>query len=41
MLTHKGTAVLKTERLILRPFKVSDYNDMYNNWQATPWLQNF
>ena len=32
MLTHKGTKILTTERLILRRFKVSDNIDMYNNW---------
>lgn len=32
MLNHKGTIVLETERLILRPFKEVDAIDMYNNW---------
>ncbi|MBS4536352.1 GNAT family N-acetyltransferase [Clostridium sp. D2Q-14] len=32
MLNHKGTKVLETERLILRPFKEEDAIDMYNNW---------
>ncbi len=41
MLTHKGTPVLKTERLILRPFKVSDYSDMYNNWVSDPLVTKF
>lgn len=31
-MNHLGTVVLETERLILRPFKESDAEDMYNNW---------
>lgn len=33
-MTHKGTKSLKTERLILRKFKVNDYNDMFSNWAS-------
>lgn len=33
-MTHKGTKTLKTERLILRKFKVNDYNDMFYNWAS-------
>lgn len=32
MLTHKGTQTIKTERLILRRIKVSDYKEMFANW---------
>ncbi len=32
MLTHKGTQTIKTERLTLRRFKVTDADAMYNNW---------
>lgn len=32
MLNHKGTITLYTERLVLRPFKDSDVNEMYDNW---------
>ena len=32
MLAHKGTQRIETERLILRPFKLSDANDMFKNW---------
>lgn len=32
MLNHKGTIVLETDRLILRPFKKEDAIEMYNNW---------
>jgi [ribosomal protein S5]-alanine N-acetyltransferase len=31
---HLGTVMLETERLILRPFKTSDANDMYHNWAS-------
>lgn len=29
---HLGTRILETERLILRPFRVDDAEDMYMNW---------
>lgn len=29
---HLGTATLKTGRLILRPYRLSDAEDMYQNW---------
>lgn len=32
MLTHKGTQILYTERLILRRFTVDDAQDMFFNW---------
>lgn len=32
MLNHKGTCILETTRLILRPFVVNDIEDMYYNW---------
>jgi len=32
MLTHKGTATIKTERLILRKYKLSDANDIFENY---------
>ena len=31
---HFGTKIIKTERLVLRKFKESDYLDMYNNWAS-------
>jgi Acetyltransferases, including N-acetylases of ribosomal proteins len=34
LLNHVGTKVIETERLILRPFKVWDAEDMYNNWAS-------
>ena len=34
MLNHKGTEKLETERLILRPFRIEDASDMYNNWAS-------
>lgn len=33
-MNHLGTIVLETKRLILRPFKVSDMEDMYHNWAS-------
>ncbi|MGO1368217.1 MAG: GNAT family N-acetyltransferase [Senegalia sp. (in: firmicutes)] len=32
MLNHKGTIVLETERLILRPFKEEDAGKIYSGW---------
>lgn len=34
MLKHCGTELIQTERLILRRFLVSDFEDMYNNWAS-------
>lgn len=31
-MNHLGTKTIETERLILRPFRLSDSADMYNNW---------
>ena len=36
MLTHKGTQVLETRRLILRPFAMEDARAMYDNWASDP-----
>lgn len=29
---HKGSKILRTRRLVLRPFKVSDAEEMFENW---------
>ena len=34
MLTHKGTQIIETERLILRPFTMDDAPAMYRNWAS-------
>ena len=31
-----GTQTLETHRLILRPFKIEDADDMFNNWASDP-----
>lgn len=36
MLTHKGTATLESERLILRKPRVEDAEAMYRNWASDP-----
>lgn len=33
---HIGTAILETQRLILRRFSVYDAEDMYKNWASDP-----
>lgn len=34
-LQHCGTQVIETERLILRPYTVSDAENMYQNWASS------
>jgi len=36
MITHKGTKILTTQRLILRPFRQEDAPAMYENWARDP-----
>lgn len=31
-MTHKGSIIIKTDRLILRPFTLNDDKAMFNNW---------
>lgn len=31
-MNHLGSKIMETERLILRPFRSEDAEDMYNNW---------
>ena len=40
-MNHKGTAVLETERLILRPFRVEDAHSMYTNWASDSEVTRF
>ena len=35
-MNHLGSKVLKTERLVLRPFKKTDAEEMYKNWASDP-----
>lgn len=34
MLTHKGTQIIQTDRLLLRPFRMEDARAMYDNWAS-------
>ena len=36
-----GTQTLETHRLILRPFKIEDAEDMFNNWASDPEVTRF
>lgn len=38
---HKGTRILTTDRLILRPFRIEDASAMYNNWAGDPEVTKF
>lgn len=38
---HLGTIKLETERLILRPFRVEDSEDMYRNWASSDHVTKF
>ena len=40
MLTHCGTEIINTERLILRPFKYDDIQDCLKNWIADEKIQS-
>lgn len=39
MLTHVGTKIIETERLILRKFKYTDDDSMISNWISDPNIQ--
>ena len=39
MFKHIGTQTIETERLVLRKFKGSDEDDIYNNWASNPKIQ--
>ena len=41
MLNHVGTEQLETNRLILRRHKMTDADDMYNNWVTDPEVCRF
>ena len=36
-----GTQTLETHRLILRPFKIEDADEMFNNWASDPEVTRF
>lgn len=35
-MNHAGTAILTTQRLVLRPFRMEDAPDMFANWASDP-----
>jgi len=41
ILQHKGSQVLQTPRLMLRPFALSDADAMFNNWAKDPRVTRF
>lgn len=38
---HKGSKILKTERLVLRPFRQSDAEEMFLNWASDPQVTKY
>ena len=40
MLSHLGTQIIETERLLLRPFRYTDDNDMLTYWVSDPQIQS-
>ena len=38
---HRGTQVIETERLILRPYRPDDAEAMYRNWASDPEVVRF
>jgi len=40
-MNHKGTTIIETERLILRPFTMADADPMYRNWASDPEVTKF
>ena len=38
---HCGSRILKTERLVLRPFTRADAEDMYNHWAGDPLVSRY
>ena len=33
---HRGTRILQTQRLVLRPFRLKDAGEMFHNWACDP-----
>lgn len=40
-MNHKGTKIIETERLILRPFREEDAEPMFHNWASDPEVTKF
>ena len=40
-MNHLGTKILKTDRLLLRPFQLTDAEAMYRNWASDPDVTRF
>lgn len=41
MLTHKGTQIINTDRLLLRKLEVADAHDMFKNWATDSEVRKF
>lgn len=40
-MNHCGTQIIETDRLILRPYRETDYKAMYKNWASDPVVTRF
>ena len=40
-MNHKGSQILKTKRLVLRPFCESDAEEMFQNWASDPTVTKY
>lgn len=40
-MNHTGTPILQTKRLVLRPFRLEDAQDMFDNWASGPEVTRF
>lgn len=40
-MNHTGTPVIETARLVLRPFRTDDAQDMFTNWASDPEVTRF
>ena len=40
-MTHIGTQIIETDRLLLRKYEIADADDMFRNWVTDPEVSSF